>query len=216
MRIKLAGLVLPALLLVALAACGNDDNNGETAAPANGDDNAADDAPVEIHDDASGMDDDPLEGGEPPAAAADGSGTLEVDGITFEFDVVHCGFSPGETGNEDVPFSLRGEGVTPDGEPFEVDAVTVELDEVLSEGLEIWIGDSFPYDQVYETGRIQMDDMVSGIGDSEAFSTDLEWPLLHIDGTSVSAEAGFLRIDDYEEQQEGEFVGTGVFEAECS
>jgi hypothetical protein len=212
-------LLLPATLVFLLAACGNDDNgNGDPGGLFPADDNSngveapVDDDATANGEEANGPDDNGAV--QPPTGS--GSGTMTVAGVTYEFEVRHCGFSPAETGNEDVPFSLRGQGVTPDGEPFEVDAVTVELnDDTESQTLSLWIGESFPYDVIYESGRMQMNGMVTGTSETAVAEMGMDWPMLEIDGNQVRAEGGFLEITDVMGAHDEELVGWGTFEATC-
>ncbi len=203
---KLLHLLVPGLLLIAFAACGSDDSGDTDGEQANGDDTGA---PADVPDTDDGSDD------EAQPASGTGSGTLTVDGVTFEFDVLQCGFNTNETGRDNVPFALVGRGHTPDGDPFGVDALEAELGEDMdSQTISLWIGDSMPPERTYQSTRMQMGDVTTGTGETAAAESGLDWPLFELDGSRVSAEVGFT-VSEGAGADDLEVVGIGVFEATC-
>ena len=165
-RFSIGFLVLAAFLV----ACGGD-----------GDDAA--DAPS-----ATGSPEAPAGGnGDTPPQTGSGSGTLEVDGKTFEYNVIFCGFTPEETRNANVSFSFRGTGED-DGRSYSVDGVILDVGNGPNHSLDIWYDDD-PANVLYMSGG-------SGLS-----------PEFVIDGKDVSLEGDFTSA--------GGPVGIGAMQATC-
>ncbi len=203
---KVVPVLIAGMLLAVLVACGNDDSGDSSGQPASSDDDAGtgDTGSTETGDDSAA---------EQPASGS-GSGTLTVDGITFAFDVVACGFDPdGRT--EDVSFALTGRGETADGDMFTIDVLEAQLSEDMnSQNVSLWIGDDFPPAVTYQSLRIQMGDTTTGTGDTTVAESGLEWPLFEPDASSVAMEAGFTVVEGAAEDEE-EHVGIGVLDVNC-
>jgi hypothetical protein len=182
------GLVLLVSLLVA---CGSDDddddgNNGGASESGSGAPDTA--SPTAASSGSSGG------GGAAPAPSGSGSGSLTVDGKTFEFSLIFCGFTPEETRNANVPFSMRGKGMD-EGQGFSVDGSIVNLSvgggTSSSHDLEVWYDDD-PGNPIYR----------SGVPGSPAR------PEYVINDKDVSLEAEFS-------DGEGTSVGPGSLQATC-
>jgi hypothetical protein len=177
---------LIALFALVGAACGGDDNGDDDAAtPAAQVTSAGDDGADEPDEP-----DEPADGG----SSGTGSGTLTVDGKTFDVTVIFCGLTTEETRNDNVPFSLRGNG-SDDMGSFTVDGSIVELSQFnsVTHDLELWYG-ADTGDPAYRAGV-----PLAGGG------AEPEWV---IDGKQVSLEGSFFDAD-------GADVGIGMFEATC-
>lgn len=115
-----------------------------------------------------------------------GSGTLAVDGKTLEVSIFFCGFGPDETGNDNVPFSMRGSG-TDDGKPFTIDGAIITVNRDTS-SLSMWY-DEDPLTLIYETGILSQAEY-------------------EIEGKDVSLTASFMGAD-------GSSVGESTFNGMC-
>jgi hypothetical protein len=166
-------------LVVLAAACGGDDGDDDNGAPTEAPVADGDAADSEDGDDAEDPADQPSGGG---------SGTLVVDGKTFEVDVFFCGFTPEETRNDNVPFSMRGRG-SDSGRAFTVDGSIVDLGgsgfSSVTHDLQLWYDDD-------ELNPVYM-------------AADGEWV---IDGKDTSLAGAFT-------DAAGADVGAGTFEATC-
>jgi len=164
---RLRYLIFP-LLIVSLAivfACGGDDDEdvgddggGEptTEAPA-GDDDSGDDGD-DAGDDTSG---------------GDGGATLTIGGETWDFPVGYCAFSPEESQNERVSFTMGGFG--------EVDGARVQWDATIQD----------PDEQ----GRYEGDGVIHSLtlNDIDDFQNpSIGWSSVTLFG---SAESQFLNVD---------------------
>jgi hypothetical protein len=123
--------------------------------------------------------------------AAMGSGTLTIGETTYEFEVLHCDFAP--TQGSDAP-TLTARGQTNDGRGF---SISVERDET-SENVEfLIIGEEYFVASIMNLG--------GGWSDARG---PVDGPLVHIEGSRLTARATFLNGTD-------QVVGDGSLEASC-
>ncbi len=175
------GALLLALMLALTAimtACSSGDKKGDSSSPA---DTAQ---PAATSSDSSAADD------KPAPSSGSAKGTLAVDGKTFDFTVIFCGFSADDTGNDNVPFSFRGSG-SDNGRSFAVDASTTNLDVAGSSSSTDSV--SFWYD----------DDPAT-----EIYTSDAGGGTFVIDGKHVKYDADFSG-------QDGLPLGAGSMDATC-
>lgn len=133
---------------------------------------------------------------EPTEAAGSGgsdgptaNATWEVDGESTDVVIMFCGFE-GETGNDDVAFSMRAQATGPDSQPaFTFDGTIIDIGSGPIHELSVWEGGSTASPPLYEA----------------APQSPAEW---QIDGSSVRFESEFVDTT-------GASAGSGVFDGEC-
>lgn len=115
--------------------------------------------------------------------------TWEINGESTDVAIVFCGFE-GETGNDNVLFSMRAQALGSDGQPsFTFDGTIIDIGSGPIHALSVWEGGSTASPPIYE----------------QAPQSPAEW---QVDGSSVRFESEFVDTDVTP-------VGTGVFEGEC-
>jgi hypothetical protein len=175
-----------AALVVLTTACGGDDDDSGALADA-----------TATNGDTAGSEDGQSAPEPADQSSGSGGGTFVVDGKTFDVEVFFCGFTPEETRNDNVPFSMRGGG-DDNGRAFTVDGSIVDLGasglESVSHDLELWYDDDAG-NPAYRAGGPP-----GAPGDAAP-----EWV---IDGKQVSLEGQFTGPD-------GADAGLGVLNATC-
>jgi hypothetical protein len=130
-----------------------------------------------------------------------GSGTLELAGKTYEFDVLQCNFS-GDSDPEETR-TLYGRGKTPDEEDFSIFADRNKIRGILMHSINIQISRPKGKSTYYEASRGSSGNMwIDEHGAAEG-------PLIVIDGPNLKASGAFTLGPS------NEVVGNGTLKATC-
>ena len=135
------------------------------------------------------------------SAPSDRSGTLTVDGQDFKFKVFFCGFTPGETGKGNVPFSLLGNGVSSEGRTFTLVASIEELSSSAMHSV------SMSYDDSKTIVVYQNSTAALTAGTEAGQVIDPSTPQLVITGKQISYEGEFSGVNGP--------IGVGTLKASC-
>jgi len=210
MPLRAVGVLFFAALsgLILLAACGGDDeeatgtpaatlSSGQTQTPSGTSAAEETQTPAATAEPAGGAED----GGSAPSGS--GSATLTIGAETWTFDDVFCAFSPQESRNDRVSFTLSSFGSSSTGARIQLDATIQDTDE---QGR--YEGDG----TIHSVSLNDVDDFenpsVAWSADSGIVAAGLN---IEVDGKSVRAEGAF---DDQRTDLELEEV-PGTLEATC-
>lgn len=129
-----------------------------------------------------------------------GEGTLVLDGVTYDFDVIACDFS-GEA--DDTHQTVTGRGTTPEGEDFNLFVSRNDIGGLLAHTISFQMGDvASGGGTVIEAQRMRMNGTWNSLHDEP------NEPLIQISGNTLTASGVFSVNDDLDDTMHGELTAT--------